>query len=405
MPKGTAAVYLLTILALFSLSYTYQNYLSFSRFDTFITTATLVKQEARSAKNGSPYFRLTFQKGSLHFTSSSFLPLKDLRGYRLKLELSTRGITFLDYLRGFYTKTTLLGRSHRPTLRFRMAQSIQGSHTNPTIGTLYSALFLATPIDKTVRQKLSMLGVNHLAALSGFHLGFLALIIALLIKYPYGYIHTYYAPHRHQLRDLMFITLILLGIYLYFLDFSPSLTRAYVMLFLGFLFFDRGVPLLSVKLLMLTILSVIVLFPSMLFSLGFWLSCLGVLAIFILLRHYAHLDKIRLAFLINIAVFLLMLPYSLYFFGNFSWGQLFSPLLSLLFMFFYPFMILLHLIGLPDLLDGMLVKLFSMDFHLFHMELSTLFISLYTILLITSVRFKSAFYMSLLSTAGVLIAA
>jgi competence protein ComEC len=55
-----------------------------------------------------------------------------------------------------------------------------------------------------------------------------------------------------------------------------------------------------------------------------------------------------------------MLPVVHTFFGVTSLYQLFSPLLSLLFIPFYPFVMILHLLGLGSLLDTGLLALFTL---------------------------------------------
>ena len=384
-------------LLLITLSYHYEQYLKFTHFDTFKTQALLIDQEQRIAKNGTPYYKLSFQKGMMHFISVSFLPLRNLIGHTITLEIKTQNISFIDYLKGFYAKTTLLGRSHLKSKRFELAQSIEDAHKSSELKELFSALFLATPIHKELRSKLSALGINHLAALSGFHLGFLALMLAWLFKFPYDFWHKNFVPYRHKRVDLLMLTLLILGVYLLFLQAPPALLRAYVMFALGVLFYDRGLKLISLELLIFTISFILILFPQMVFALGFWFSALGVFSIFILIKHYQKQHPIILTLIINAGVFILMLPFVLYIFKGFSLGQLLSPLLSLLFILFYPLSFLAHFLGMPTLFDSSLEGLFSLEFEQNRVEVPTLFILFYGSLFLAAFYTKKALYLALAS--------
>ena len=64
--------------------------------------------------------------------------------------------------------------------------------------------------------------------------------------------------------------------------------------------------------------------------------------------------------LIPFGIFILMLPIVHTVFGVTSGYQLLSPLLSLLFVPFYPLVMLLHLLGMGGLLDNALLWLFEL---------------------------------------------
>jgi competence protein ComEC len=107
-------------------------------------------------------------------------------------------------------------------------------------------------------------------------------------------------------------------------------------------------------------LILVALFPSLLVSLGFGLSVAGVFYIFLLLQYSKGVKTwmITLIF-IPLGIFILMLPDVHTVFGVTSGYQLLSPLLSLLFVPFYPLVIVLHLLGFGGLFDTVLLDLFS----------------------------------------------
>ena len=132
------------------------------------------------------------------------------------------------------------------------------------------------------------------------------------------------------------------------------------MLVIGFILYDRGFKIISMQTLLLTAIIILSFFPRLFFSLGFWLSVSGVFYIFLFLIHFKHLSKTWQFILVPFWVYLMMLPLSLYIFENFSIYHPLSILWTSLFTLFYPLSIVLHLIGLGNLLDSSLVWLLTL---------------------------------------------
>lgn len=142
--------------------------------------------------------------------------------------------------------------------------------------------------------------------------------------------------------------------YVWFVDFPPSLVRSYAMVLVGWTVLILGMELLSFTFLSTIMLVLIALFPSLMVSLAFWLSVAGVFYIFLLLQ-YSRDVKVWIVSLVFIplGIFVLMIPVT-------SGYQLLSPLLSLLFVPFYPLVMTLHLFGFGSVFDTALLALFSM---------------------------------------------
>ena len=155
--------------------------------------------------------------------------------------------------------------------------------------------------------------------------------------------------------------MILLGIYVWFVDFPPSLVRSYAMVLVGWIVLLLGMELLSFTFLTTITLVLVALFPSLLVSLSFGLSVAGVFYIFLLLQYTKGVKTwvISLIF-IPLGIFVLMLPVVHTLFGATTLYQLLSPLLSLLFIPFYPLVMVLHLLGLGSLMDAGLLALFAL---------------------------------------------
>ncbi|MCW8820686.1 MAG: ComEC/Rec2 family competence protein, partial [Sulfurovum sp.] len=219
----------------------------------------------------------------------------------------------------------------------------------------------ATPLEKDLRKKISMLGVSHLVALSGFHLGILwGLVYGLLLLF-YRPLQQYLFPYRHALFDVGLVAIVFLGAYLWFVDFPPSLVRSYAMVLVGWAVLLLGMELLSFTFLTTILLTLVALFPSLLVSLSFGLSVAGVFYIFLLLHYSKGVQTwiISLIF-IPLGIFVLMLPVVHTIFGVTSDYQLLSPLLSLLFIPFYPLVMALHSLGFGSMFDTVLLGLFNM---------------------------------------------
>ncbi len=69
-----------------------------------------------------------------------------------------------------------------------------------------------------------------------------------------------------------------------------------------------------------------------------------------------------------------MIPIVHFIFYKFTFLQLLSPLLSLIFIFFYPLELFLHLIGQGDLFDFWLIKLFDIESKIYKIDTSLWFL-------------------------------
>jgi len=167
-------------------------------------------------------------------------------------------------------------------------------------------------------------------------------------------------PYRFTLLDVGVVTILGLGLYVWFVGAPPSLVRSYVMVLVGWVVMLLGLTLLSFRFLSIVGLLLLTLFPSLIVSLGFWLSIMGVFYIFLLLKYTQGANKWQTSILIiPLGIFLLMLPVVHTVFGLTTAYQLLSPLLSILFIPFYPAVIVLHLLGQGALLDDGLLWLLS----------------------------------------------
>ena len=394
-------VAVLSLFILIRLLFEYNTYREFITKPFYFTQAKVLNHYQKS-KYGKPYTVLKLQadKGFTFYTTTH--KTEDFSHSKIRIQIfPNKGISFVEYLGTFYVKSRIKSVERVPeTFKDTFMTYVSAQHKNSSLANFYNAIFFATPIDKALREKIALLGVSHLVALSGFHLGILWGLIYGLFLLFYRPLQQKYFPYRHALLDVGLLTVILLGIYLWFVDFPPSLLRSYAMVLAGWAVILMGVELLSFKFLTAIALVLLALFPHLLVSLSFWLSVAGVFYIFLLLQYGKTYSKwIISLLLIPMGIFLLMLPIVHMIFPMTSDYQLLSPLLSILFILFYPLVMLLHLFGLGNVLDTALLWLFSLPKESSGHLLPVWMGMLYILLSLYAIRDKKAFY--LLATVSV----
>ena len=353
---------LLCLSLLIRLGFHYNSYKEFTAKPFYYTEATVLTSYEK-IKNNKPYqvLKLKSDEGFTFYTTN--YQKKNFKNKRLRLQLfPNKGISFKDYLGTFYVKSKIKDQETLAyTVKDKLLNSVDRQHESKALSSFYNAIFFATPIDKGLREKISMLGVSHLVALSGFHLTILWGLVYGFLLLLYRPLQQRYFPYRHALMDVGIVAMVTLGMYLWFVDFPPSLVRSYAMVFLGWVVLLLGMELLSFMFLGTVVFGLLALFPFLLVSLSFWLSVAGVFYIFLLLQYTKQYNKWTITLLfIPLGIFILMLPVVHHIFGVTSNYQLLSPLLSLLFIPFYPLVMLLHLLDFGGVLDNVLLWLFSL---------------------------------------------
>lgn len=390
-------------IASYSLLIEYNNYKNLTQFDSHILEATVLKQykKTKLTKKGKTktyqVLKLNSAKGYSFYTiaKKSFVNVK---GKKVKLEIFFKDITFYSYMTSFFAFSKILHIDENPTLKENLNSAISNKHENKDIANIYKALYTASPLHKELQLTFSKLGISHLFAISGFHLGVLSGLLFFLFKTPYTFLQNRYFPYRsYKLDSFLFIAALLLA-YLLFLDTPPSLLRAFTMLVIGFTLYDRHYKILSMWTLFLTLTLLLSFSPRLLFSLGFWLSVFGVFYIFLFLIHFKNVNKIWQFILVPFWVYLMMLPLSLYIFGNFSIHHPLSIVWTSIFSIFYPLSIVLHLLGLGDVLDSSLLWILDLNTDGIMLNISSEVIVSFIILSLLSV-WRKYFAYSLLGFA------
>ena len=393
-------ILLMFLLFLLSISYEFFNYKQLTKFDSQLINAVVLKQYTKTKltkKGNLKSYQVLQLKSSTGFTFYTIASknLQNIHFKHIQLEVWTGKISFYEYIHGFFCFSKILQIYKEPTLKEKFNSAIDAQHKDKNISLIYQALFSAKQLPREIQSKFSQLGISHLIAISGFHLGVLSFILFFLLKYPYKFFQNLYFPHRSIKRDSFFIVSAILLIYLLFLDAPPSLVRAFTMLLLGFLLYDRAITIISMQTLLVTTLLILALFPRLLFSIGLFLSLAGVFSIFLFFNYFKEMANKWQFFILPIWVYLMMLPYSLLLFGNFTLYHPLSILYSILFTLFYPLSIALHFIGNGDLLDPLLQGLLSLQTKSITLELP-LWLAVFPITLSFLTLYKKNFIYPLL---------
>ena len=370
----------------FSLLIEYKNYKEFTLFDSALVKATVIKQYIKN-KNNRTYqvLKLKTEDGLVFYTTAK-KSLEDVKNRSLELEIWAKDLNFLKYLTTFYANSKILNIEHKIGIKQELNDYISNSHENRDIVNIYQALYMATPLDFKLQKTFSNLGISHLLAISGFHIGILSTLLFFILKPIYRFLQNRFFPYTNEKLDLFLVVAVILFSYLLFLDSPPSLIRAFGMLIVGFVLYDRGIKIVSMQTLFLTLTVLLVFFPRLFFSIGFFLSAAGVFYIFLFLIHFKDLSKKWQFILLPIWVYMLMLPLSLMLFHNFTLYHPLSIIWTLLFTLFYPLSILLHVIGFAYLFDDTLLwlielgadgKIIELNFYLFLLYIALSFISIF----------------------------
>jgi competence protein ComEC len=357
LEKRDFFLFLLSVFSIFSISTTF-TYLDYLKFSKFKNDEKILFVENFYQKGKFSIMKLRSEDGFSFYTSSRNR-YRDLSGYTIKAKVHIGELTFLQYLSGAFLYTSEIRFTEkRKDYRYILKDKIFEMHSDKKIGELYSALFLATPISKDLREDLTRFGINHLAVLSGFHASLLIGLVYFLVLILYKRVHQKYFPYRNRNRDILIFSIFIISIYAIFIGSPAPFIRSIGMVTLGFFLFDRNIFKGFFETLFLISTIMIAFYPNLLFSVGFLFSVSGVFYILLYLKYFNFSNFWNMIF-INFWVFLAMLPIIHLFFPDFYFSQLLSPFLTILFSIFYPLSLLAHFVGFADIFDEVLLNLFA----------------------------------------------
>lgn len=272
--------------------------------------------------------------------------LRDSRGIRYQQHIPVGQLKKTGYMPTLLTRMT--------TIRRDLALKVYNSQLSTSAQRLVVALLLgeSETIDKDSRQEFSAAGIAHVLALSGLHVGIIALIVWILL-FPLDYLR--------QQRLRLVLTLVAIALFAVFTGLTPSVVRAAVMIgfaFASVMFSRRSVPLNS---LCMAALAILVFSPSALYSVGFQLSFITVGAILLaggvpkaFHSRFKAVNYVTATVFTSIVAMLATMSLTAHYFHIVSWASVISNLLVL------PVLPLFMILGALFLL----VTLAGMQWHL-----------------------------------------
>ncbi|MCT7553738.1 ComEC/Rec2 family competence protein [Aliarcobacter butzleri] len=312
----------------------------------------------------------------------------------LNILIVSRNIDFIDYLKGFYTKTIYFDELQKEqTFKDKIIKNIENNHQDEKIIELFNALFLAVSVSKELRDVITAYGIAHVVALSGFHLVVLSFVIYWILYFPYKFFQDRYFPYRNRKLDILLITTAILFYYLILTDIVPSLLRAFVMFCLGIYLLRSNIKILSYMTLFYTFLIVIAFYPKYIFSIGFWFSIFAVFYIYLFIQYFKNYDKWLLFIFFNIWMFLIFNPIVHYYFPQTSYEQFYSIPITIFFNFFYPAEIFAHIFGFSNYFDEYLKIFIEHKIYVYEVFTPLYFYILYLFVSFLSIWSKKAFIM------------
>ncbi|MCT7579642.1 ComEC/Rec2 family competence protein [Aliarcobacter butzleri] len=312
----------------------------------------------------------------------------------LNILIVSRNIDFIDYLKGFYTKTIYFDELQKEqTFKDKIIKNIENNHQDEKIIELFNALFLAVPVSKELRDVITAYGIAHVVALSGFHLVVLSFVIYWILYFSYKFFQDRYFPYRNRKLDILLITIAILFYYLILTDIVPSLLRAFVMFCLGIYLLRSNIKILSYMTLFYTFLIVIAFYPKYIFSIGFWFSIFAVFYIYLFIQYFKNYNKWLLFIFFNIWMFLIFNPIVHYYFPQTSYEQFYSIPITIFFNFFYPAEIFGHIFGFSNYFDEYLKIFIEHKIFVYEVFTPLYFYILYLFVSFLSIWSKKAFIM------------
>ncbi|MDX4058094.1 ComEC/Rec2 family competence protein [Aliarcobacter skirrowii] len=311
----------------------------------------------------------------------------------INVVIDTRNISFLEYLKGFFTKVLYFDRvEKRYEFKDKILENIKNNHEDAMIIELFEALFLAVPVSKELRDVITAYGIAHVVALSGFHLVVLSFVIYWILYYPYKFLQDRFFSYRNRRYDILLITIFIMLYYLILTDIVPSLLRAFVLFSLGLYLLRSNIKVISYLTLLYTFLIVIAIFPKFIFSIGFWFSIFAVFYIYLFIQYFKNINRVVLYLFFNVWMFLIFNPIVHYFFPQTAIEQFYSIPITILFTIFYPLEIVAHIFNFSIYFDEFLKIFLENRIEVYEVFTPLYFFILYILFSFFSIWSKKSFF-------------
>ena len=362
--QWSVAIFIIALIFIARVGWEYHKYsnLPFESPNEIRAQVLLQYIKTKPQKPDKPYTVMKLASNGHIFYITSRDDLKDLQGRFVRVYGKVdKRCDFVDYFKSCFFIAFSISLMPKREFSAPLKDYFASQHKSVIQSSLFGALFFADSLDKRWREVANRLGLAHIIAISGFHLGVLSAFLFAIFAPPYRFLQRRFFSYRNEFYDLGALILLCMCGYLVLLDFTPSFLRALVAGIAGFLLIFWGLEIVNFKLLGLVGLICIAIFPTALFSIGFALSMAGVFYIFLFLKHCPKIPIFWYFVAFNVAIFFSITPLVHYFFPYFSPYQLVSIPVSVGFVAFFPLMIILHIFGFGGIFDKWLDMLVSAE--------------------------------------------
>lgn len=353
-PSKTVIFWLLILTLLSSnILYSYYNYSKLKEFDYASLDAKLISSKELRGKDGAVYFSLLFRSPQMDFRTYSNRSMKNYEGAGFEVTVSVKELSFLDMLRPPRLKPLGVepnGKTNSLQSCFR--EFIASQHESEKAKEVYLNLFLNSEVSPEVESFINGYGLGAFFAISGLNVALLVGFIFLILSPTVRVFQDRYFPFANRDFWILLFSFLLLSVYAYLTDFTPSFIRAVAAAMILFFFALRGENLLSYKTLLLTTVVCLAIFPSFLFSIAFWLSFYGVFLIYLFLENNPFKNKTLTYIALSSWLFVAMLPIIHLIFSVFTKAHLLNSAFSVVFDIFYPLSLTAHIFGVGWVFDG-----------------------------------------------------
>ena len=242
---------------------------------------------------------------------------------------------------------------------------IKNTYENTTLNWLYYALLtgdktLMTPSDKQLMQSL---GLSHLLAISGLHIGLVFGFGFFITKWVFIHVKLFNNQTINFSIAYSAIGFVSAFVYVYLSNFLVSATRALIMLgcYLLLYYFQR--QLMRWRSILFALVIVLVVNPFNTLNPGLYFSFFAVVVIFLVIKNVPHFTnsflKVLFALItIQAALFIGLLPLSFYFFNGVSVAGLVINLVAIPFLSFILMPCLILLTAISAVFDISMVIIF-----------------------------------------------
>ncbi|WP_440682469.1 DNA internalization-related competence protein ComEC/Rec2 [Cysteiniphilum halobium] len=239
-------------------------------------------------------------------------------------------------------------------LRYKIERILQKTIKDTQSRALASALLIGnknelTPEDKRLFQQT---GTSHLIAISGLHIGMIALFAFCLLRILWSCSVRLCQALPAQKAALIAAVVSAFG-YSLLAGFAIPTQRAFIMVlvFSVGLFINRKVN--SFYLLFLAGVIIVLWQPLSLFEPGFWLSFMAVFFLIVINRSLLSLAKFKRYFLIQLLLMILLIPLTIFWFQGFSMVGVIANLIAIPWVSF---------LVVPSLFINLVLSFFGVDF-------------------------------------------